>query len=197
MEKGTALGQAVQEVMARGHLASDELVTRVLAAHLCSSVFRNGFVLDGYPRTVAQAELLEEWLEKRGLGAPRVVYLDVTSEEVTARLAKRVECPACGATYSTAEGLAAHGGICKKDGTALVHRPDDNAAAILERFRQYELKTKPLIAHYEGHNLVRVMASGSPDEVFARVLKSLAAGNHDRVHLLKRSRVMVAASAAG
>jgi adenylate kinase len=196
-EKGTALGHSVQELMARGQLVSDELVTRVLAAHLCSSGFRNGFVLDGYPRTVAQAELLENWLEKRGFGVPRVVYLDVTAEEVTARLANRVECPACGTTYGTAKDLAARGDVCKRDGAKLVHRLDDNAASILERFRQYELNTRPLIAHYETRNLMRVMAAGSPDEVFARVLNSLTATDADPGPTAKRTRMMVAASVAG
>jgi adenylate kinase len=195
-EKGTALGHTVQDIMARGQLVSDELVTRVLAAHLCSSAFRNGFVLDGYPRTVAQAQLLEDWLEKRGLGAPRVVYLDVSSEEVTARLANRVECPTCGATYGTAKDLAARGGVCEKDGVKLVHRLDDNAVAVLERFRQYELNTKPLIAHYEARGLARVMAAGTPDEVFTRVLTAITADN-SVAHTAVRARVMVAASVAG
>lgn len=196
-EKGTALGHEVQGVMTRGQLVSDELVTRVLAAHLCCSTFRNGFVLDGYPRTVTQAELLEKWLEKRGLGKPRVVYLDVNSEEVTARLANRVECPRCGATYGTAKDLAARGGTCEKDGTKLVHRLDDNAVSVLERFRQYELNTKPLIAHYEARNLARVMATGTPDEVFTRVLTSLTAAEDGAVQSTTRTRVMMAASVAG
>lgn len=195
-EKGTALGHTLHEIMARGQLVSDELVTRVLAAHLCASAFRNGFVLDGYPRTVAQAELLEEWLRKQGWGAPRVVYLDVSSEEVTARLANRVECPTCGATYSTAEDLAARGGICEKDGAKLVHRLDDNAVAIMERFRQYELNTMPLIDHYETRNLVRIMAAGTPDEVFTRVLTAITADDR-MAHTAMRARVMMAASVAG
>jgi adenylate kinase len=182
--------------MARGQLVSDELVTRVLAAHLCSSAFRNGFVLDGYPRTVAQAELLEEWLEKRGFGAPRVVYLDVSAEEVTARLANRVECPICGATYGTAKDLAARGGACEKDGAKLVHRLDDNAVAIMERFRQYELNTMPLIAHYETRDLVRIMAAGTPDEVFTRVLTAITTDDGN-AHTALRARAMMAASVAG
>jgi adenylate kinase len=177
-EKGTALGHAVQEIMARGQLVSDELVTRVLAAHLCSSAFRNGFVLDGYPRTVSQAELLEDWLEKRELGSPRVVYLDVTSEEVTARLANRVECPVCGATYGTAKDLAARGGICEKDGTLLVHRLDDHGEAIMERFRH------------------RIPAMGTPDEVFTRVVTALTADN-GAIHSQTQARMMMAASVAG
>jgi adenylate kinase len=197
-EKGTALGHSVHEVMARGQLVSDELVTRVLGAHVCCSGFRNGFVLDGYPRTVAQAQLLEQWLENRGFGAPRVVYLDVTSEEVTARLANRVECPVCGATYGTAKDLAARGGVCEKDGAKLAHRLDDNAASILERFRQYEVNTKPLIDYYEARSLRRVMAAGSPDDVFARVLNSLAVPDPGPgARKLKNTRMMVAASAAG
>jgi adenylate kinase len=183
--------------MARGQLVSDELVTRVLSAHLCSSAFRNGFVLDGYPRTVAQAELLEEWLKKRGFGAPRVVYLDVSAEEVTARLANRVECPICGATYGTAKDLAARGGACEKDGAKLVHRLDDNAVAIMERFRQYELNTMPLIAHYETRDMVRIMAAGTPDEVFTRVLTSLTSTDDHIVQSTRRARVMMAASVAG
>lgn len=197
-EKGTALGHSVHEVMARGQLVSDELVTRVLGAHVCCSGFRNGFVLDGYPRTVAQAELLEQWLENRGFGAPRVVYLDVTSEEVTARLANRVECPLCGATYGTPKDLAARGGVCKKDGSNLAHRLDDNAASILERFRQYEVNTKPLIDYYEARSLRRVTATGSPDDVFARVLNSLAVTDGGPgTRKLRSTRMMVAASAAG
>jgi len=196
-EKGTALGRSVQEIMARGQLVSDELVTRVLAAHLCSSSFRNGFVLDGYPRTVAQARLLGQLLEKREFGEPRVLYLDVTAEEVKARLANRVECPVCGATYGTVKDLAARGGVCEKDGSKLAHRLDDNAESILERFRQYELNTKPLIAYYEARSLTRVTAVGSPDEVFGRILNSLTAVDHHVAHGLKNTRIMVAASVAG
>jgi adenylate kinase len=193
----TALGRAVQEIMARGQLVSDELVTRVLAAHLCSSAFRNGFVLDGYPRTVIQAKLLDDWLQTKGLGAPRAVYLDVSSEEVTARLANRLECPKCGATYGTAKDLAARSGVCENDGTTLVHRLDDNAAAVMERFRQYELNTKPLIAHYETRNLLRIMATGTPDEVFTRVLTALTSADSTLVRNASRTRVMMAASVAG
>lgn len=196
-EKGTALGRSVQEIIARGKLVSDELVTRVLAAHACSSSFRNGFVLDGYPRTVAQAELLDSWLEQRDLGAPRVVYLDITAEEVKARLMNRLECPQCGATYGTATDLSSRDGCCKKDGTRLVHRLDDNAASILERFRQYELNTQPLIAHYEARGLLRIAAAGSPDDVFDRILNSLTTAEPDPARTVKTARVMAAASVAG
>jgi adenylate kinase len=198
LEKGTALGQSVREIIACGQLVSDELVTRVLSAHLCSSSFRNGFVLDGYPRTVSQAKLLEQWLKKRGFEEPHVIYLDVPAAEVKARLANRVECPNCGATYGAPTDGAARSGVCEKDGGRLVHRMDDNAASILERFRQYELNTKPLIAHYEERGITRVVAVGSPDDVFARVLSALTRSEQTQLHGLKATRnVMTAASMAG
>jgi adenylate kinase len=190
--RSTPLGESVREVMASGKLVSDELVTRVLAAHLCASRFRNGFVLDGYPRTVAQAELLDEWLTNRGFGLPRVVYLDVSCEEVAARLASRLTCPLCGYTYSTASDLAARGGTCEKDGTLLVHRSDDNDTSILERFRQYEVNTKPLLAYYESRDLRRVAAAGSPEEVFMRVLGALAEQKNVSAGMPKRRDILVA-----
>lgn len=196
-EGRTRLGDSVREVIAAGKLVSDEVVTRVLAAHLCATRYRNGFVLDGYPRTVGQAELLDKWLATRGFGSPRVVYLDVSCEEVTARLAHRVACPTCGRSYSTARELAARGGRCEDDGAPLVHRLDDNVVSILERFRQYELNTKPLLAYYESRDLRRVAAAGSPEDVFARVLGALSHQDHDSTSSPKRRRVLMAASAVG
>jgi adenylate kinase len=167
IESGSALGRAVRVVVEGGELADDGLVTSALAAHLGERAFARGFILDGFPRSLAQAVFLERWLGENRFEPPTVVYLHIDRDEVIARLASRVECPACRRTY------AAQQERCPLDGSALTQRSDDQVHTVCERFRQYEASTSPLLEHYASAKFHWIAATGSPDEVFDRIRASL------------------------
>lgn len=193
---GTPIGRSIEILMARGELVDDDLVTRALIARLHQRSFRKGFVLDGFPRTIAQASSLDQWLSNQGFEPAQVVYLEIDREEVVLRLASRLECPQCNRTYSLATAPA---GVCGLDGTTLINRVDDNVDSIRERFRQYEENTKPLLQYYSNHRLHHIKALGSPQEVFERTMALLTSGEARRgtAATAKPGSVLLASSAAG
>jgi adenylate kinase len=195
IQDGTAIGRSIETLIARGQLVDDDLVTRALVARLHQRSFRNGFVLDGFPRTIAQASFLDRWLSDRHFEPAQVVYLEIDREEVVLRLASRLECPQCSRTYSLATAPA---GVCALDGVPLVNRLDDNIDSIRERFRQYEENTKPLLQYYAKHRLHHINATGSPEEVFIKTMTSIAsASSLPQVAVASRGSVLLASSAAG
>jgi adenylate kinase len=165
---GSPLGESVRALIESGHLVGDELVNALIVKRLSSNDCSVGFLLDGYPRTVCQAQFLEDWLASRGLRAPLVVYLDISAGEVATRLSRRLGCPTCGRSFSSVDSVT----VCDRDGSLLVHRADDTLEAVEERFRQYERKTKPLLKHYSAR-IRYVRAGGPPAEVAAELLTAI------------------------
>ncbi len=174
-DAGTRLGQMVRSLLDRGVLVGDELVNEAVCARLRQRDCGRGFVLDGYPRTVAQAQFLDKCLKDLGFWPPRVLWLDVSAEDITARLLSRLECSACGRTYSVIGDRQAR--ICQVDGAALRHRADDNPDIIRERLRQYELNTAPLLDHYSAPLLHRIPAAGTAEDVGRRLREILQDGS--------------------
>ena len=163
IEARDEIGQEVRKLMKSGKLVPDELVNQLVQVRLQGPDCQDGVILDGYPRTLAQANVLLELLRLRGM-LPVVVHLVVDYEKIVARLSGRRQCPVCGTLYSVSTNPPKVAGICDLDGTALVTRDDDREDVIRERLQQYELQTRPLLEFF-GRAGVRIfeIAGGSAD----------------------------------
>lgn len=165
---GTRLGLEAKGYMDRGALVPDSLVVGIIQERTTSPDCREGFVLDGFPRTVPQAESLDRMLLAQGTKLTAVVALDVTDEVVLGRNTERRSCPLCGATYHLLNAPPLVTGVCDRDGAVLVQRPDDHPEQILKRMREYREKTEPLKTFYRGFGLLRELDGGKvPEAVFA------------------------------
>jgi adenylate kinase len=177
----TEVGLKAQGYMERGELVPDEVVLAVVKAHLFGPGAPEGFVLDGFPRNLAQAEALEEMAAPRGLDV--VVDLQVPTEEVLRRIAGRRVCSRCGAGYNVYYEPPEVEGRCGRCGGELVQRQDDTEEAVRRRLELYEKETAPLIDWYARRGLlVPVDATGSPDEVTDRLVAAVEGAAEPRPH---------------
>jgi adenylate kinase len=155
--------------MKAGRLVPDELVLRILQDRLESPEIASGFLLDGFPRTVPQAEALS-----RITPIDRVIEFQIPEDRLRERLTQRWNCPSCGRLYNVATRPPKTAGQCDVDGTPLVHRSDDRDDAVVTRLRVYHEQTAPLVEYYRGRGLLgSVDATGSAAEVSARILAEL------------------------
>lgn len=166
------LGRHVREVMEKGELISDELTNGLVEKRLNRADARQGFILDGYPRTVEQALVLDGFLDEPGTKLDLVIKFMVRGEDIAARLNGRRVCPVCSAVYNMAAGTPKVNEVCDYDGTPLIQRGDDAQDAALERrLDVYGAQTRPLYQLYNERDLLSEMdALGSPDEVFDRLV---------------------------
>ncbi len=165
----TGLGAEAKGFMDRGELVPDKLILAMIRGRFASAT--KGFLLDGFPRTVAQAEALEEITE-----LDVVVSIDLSREEVVRRLTSRRVCRGCGAIYNLTFNLSADVGKCVACGGELYQRDDDRPAVIENRFDVYEKSTAPLIAFYRKRGLLHsVNGELGSDKVFAEIMRILAA----------------------
>ncbi|MCL2811465.1 MAG: adenylate kinase [Clostridia bacterium] len=168
MQEGTETGAKAKAFVDAGQLVPDELVIAIVAERLQESDCANGCILDGFPRTVAQAEALEKFAS-----LDAVVNIAVADEELVARLSGRRVCPSCGGTYHIALDDTAD---CKACGTALVQRDDDKPETVLNRLSVYHGQTKPLIDFYGARGLLKTIdGSQTPDACFADIIRALEA----------------------
>jgi adenylate kinase len=159
------LGLEAQRFMDAGQLVPDELVLKILGDRLSRPDASRGFILDGFPRNLAQAETLG-----RMTPLDAVLSFEIAPEELVRRLSNRRTCPKCQSVYNLASEPPKRPGLCDRDGTELVQRPDDRPEAVTTRFGVYAERTAPLLEHYRQKGLLRpIEASGSADEVAARV----------------------------
>lgn len=166
VQKGTPLGLAAQARMERGELVSDEVVCGIAAERIRRSDTSRGFILDGFPRTIGQAEFLARLLREEGRGEPLVIYIRVDADVLAQRLSGRRTCPVCGRIYNMHFSPPQQNEVCDVDGAALVQRPDDREEAIRQRLAAYETLTQPLVDYYsERHLLHDVDGSRSPEKV--------------------------------
>lgn len=167
--RGTELGRQAKAVMEAGQLVSDDIVLGLIRDRLSRPDAANGFILDGFPRTIEQANALNELLAELNQPLDAVLLLDVRRETLMQRLAGRRICPQCGTVYNVhtmPEGTT----TCAKDGAELYQRPDDKEEVIANRLEVYERQTRPLVAHYSQLGLLREIAGeGELDEVFERM----------------------------
>lgn len=171
---GTELGKQAKVLMEAGKLVPDEIVNGIVDAALDQSNFAGGFLLDGFPRTVAQAQALDAMLKKRGKRIEHVLSLEVATELLVGRLSGRLSCTKCGASYHKEAQPPKVAGVCDKCGAALITRPDDAPENVRQRLVEYETKTSLLTAYYEKQGVVRrIDGVGSIAEIEARITKVL------------------------
>jgi adenylate kinase len=170
---GTELGQQAAPIMASGGLVSDDLMIGIIRDRLAKSDAAKGFILDGFPRTVVQAEKLET-LVGNGNDGLRVVQLLVPDEAIVRRIALRRSCGTCGAIYHLENNPPSRDSLCDRCGAELIARPDDNETAVRKRLEAFHRQTLPVATYYKEKNRLReVDGIGPVDEVFERIEKSL------------------------
>jgi adenylate kinase len=176
--QGTEMGRAAQKSMEAGALVPDEVVIGVVRDRLAETDAQAGFLLDGFPRTIAQAERLDSMLATAGRAVTQVILLDVPEDELVQRLAGRRLCRNCGKGYHVVFDPPAKEGVCDVCGGELYQRSDDNEATVRTRLGVYRAQTEPLVGYYEGHGVLRTAYGGGkmPDEVFEQVRQLLAGG---------------------
>lgn len=169
----TPVGREARRFMEAGELVPDQVVLDVITDALSSPAAAPGFVLDGFPRTVVQAEGLAGWLEERQLELDAVVYFEVPEDELLRRLSGRRICTGCGAVYNVYNRPPAEDGVCDLCGGSLVTREDDEEETVRNRLRVYHQSTEPLLVWYEGSAtpLRQLDAVGEVDEVYRRLLR--------------------------
>jgi adenylate kinase len=173
--KGTEVGREAQSIMEAGNLVSDEIINRIVAERIDEPDCVGGFILDGYPRTIPQAEALERMLAERGLKLDAVVEIRVDNEALVERISGRFSCTNCGAGYHDSFKPTREPGVCDVCGSAgFVRRKDDNAETVKARLAAYEAQTAPLLPFYGSRGLVRVVDGMAPiDEVTASIWRAL------------------------
>lgn len=175
---GTALGQKAAPVMASGALVSDDLMIDIVNERLAKSDAQRGFILDGFPRTLVQAEKLDTIVGNGSgneAGGLRVLQLLVPDEAIVKRISLRRSCPACGAIYHLESAPPAIDSVCDLDGAELIARPDDNETAVRKRLEAFHRQTLPVATFYKTRQLLReVDGVGPVDQVFERIESSLS-----------------------
>jgi adenylate kinase len=151
----TELGKEAKSYMDAGDLVPDELIVKMTAERLQEADARDGFILDGFPRTLDQAAALEQQLSELGRRITSALLIDVPDEEVIRRLSGRRVCVKAGHNYHVEFDPPKHEGVCDQDGSRLVQRDDDQPEVIENRLRVYHEQTEPLVAHYDEQGLLR------------------------------------------
>jgi adenylate kinase len=170
------LGRAAQAYMSRGELVPDALVIDMIEHRLRQNGFDPGFMLDGFPRTVAQAEALEDRLSGQHMPLQHVISLEVPREELVRRLSGRRTCRQCSAMYHVDLDPPKQAGVCDRCSGELYQRDDDREETIRARLGVYDTATAPLTAFYRGRGLLReVDGTGATEQVLERVLSQLGA----------------------
>jgi adenylate kinase len=163
---GTALGEAAQSIMASGGLVGDNLINEMLVSRVRQTDCETGFLLDGYPRTVEQAEFLEDVLQERRLPSPIVLHFDVPTDALVGRITSRCYCPKCARVYNVMSDPPRTTGVCDNDVSPLLTRKDDEEHVFRERLRMYDDLTRPVLAYYQYRNYYQIRGDRSPSYIF-------------------------------
>ena len=175
VEQGTDLGKEAQSYMSKGDLVPDEVMVAMVAERLQSEDAQDGFILDGFPRTVPQAEALDKQLTELGRRITAVLLLDVPDEEVERRLSGRRMCVKKGHNYHVELDPPKREGVCDQDGSRLIQREDDQPEVVRNRLRTYHDKTAPLVEYYDEQGLLRrIDGTRDPTEVHDHVRAVIA-----------------------
>lgn len=170
LKEGTPLGLEAKKFMDKGELVPDSVVIGLVKERILKDDCAKGYMLDGFPRNVSQAEALDKMLDELSQKIDHVVCVEVPNEELVARLTGRRTCRSCGAGYHVTFDPPKKENVCDKCGGELYQRDDDNVATVTSRLKVYEDQTKPLIDYYEKQaKLRRIDGVGSMAEIFARV----------------------------
>jgi adenylate kinase len=172
--EGSPVGKKAKALMESGQLVPDEVVNEIVDEALARPEAQRGFLLDGFPRTVAQATALDEMLARRGRKIDYVLNLDVPAEVLVDRLSGRLTCPKDASTYHLRSNPPKRAGLCDRDDTPLVQRPDDRPEAVRRRLAEYQNKTALLTGYYKPRGVVRTIEGvGTPEEVEGRIVSAL------------------------
>jgi adenylate kinase len=170
------LGKEAKKYMEDGELVPDELISRAVAERFDSGEADDGFLLDGFPRTIGQAEVLDELLDGRGRTLTAVLLIEAPDDEVVRRLSGRRTCAKGNHVYHVEFDPPKHEGVCDQDGSRLIQRDDDKPETVRKRLAVYHDQTEPLIKWYDDTDLLmRFDGSRSPDEVHGLIRAKLAA----------------------
>ena len=176
IKNGTELGMEAKKYMDKGLLVPDELTVKILLDRVAKEDCAKGYVLDGFPRTIPQAESLKKALSDKGEALDFAVNVDVPDENIVARMSGRRACPKCGATYHIAYAAPKKEGICDKCGAELILRDDDKPETVTKRLSVYHEQTRPLISFYaDKHVLYTVDGTQNMEQVFEAITKILGA----------------------
>ncbi|MGZ3512707.1 MAG: adenylate kinase [Thermodesulfobacteriota bacterium] len=176
VKEGAPWGVKAKGFMDQGKLVPDEVVIGIIEERLKAKDCNAGFILDGFPRTIPQAEALEPILAKLGKKIDHVINIEVDSEELVRRLTGRRTCKNCGAMFHVIFQPPKKEGICDRCGGTLYQRADDNEEAIRTRLKEYEKQTAPLIQYYRGKKTLRsIQGVGGPDQIFEQIARVLDA----------------------
>jgi len=175
LREGTELGLEARKYMDGGGLVPDDVTVRMVEQRLSEPDCANGFVLDGFPRTEAQAEALTEFLDEAGLALNVVINIEVDDELVVKRLSSRRQCPDCGAVFNVLTLRPRLEGVCDRCGGKLIIRPDDSPDTIRNRLEVYQVESAPVLDYYRARSLVScVDGTGSVGETDAEIDAVLA-----------------------
>jgi adenylate kinase len=175
VKEGTELGRQAKEHMDSGGLVPDELIVAMAAERLNQDDARDGFILDGFPRTTAQAEALDEQLREQSRRVTAAILIDVPDEEIVKRISGRRVCVKNGHTYHVDFDQPKRDGVCDQDGSRLVQRDDDKPDVVRNRLNVYHEKTAPLIDYYDDKGLMRrIDGTRSPAEVHDHIRAVIA-----------------------
>lgn len=174
----TELGVKAKEYIDKGQLVPDELTIEIVKSRIVEEDCRNGFLLDGFPRTIAQAEALESMLETLNKSLSSVLNIQVSDEKLIERLSGRRVCPACGASYHVVTLPSPKGNLCGVCGAALIQRADDSEETIKNRLVVYKKQTHPLIEYYKAKGLLSdINGEQDIDKVLVDICNVLGSDN--------------------
>ncbi len=171
---GSALGREVKGIMERGELVSDTIIVRMISERIGQPDCGNGFILDGFPRTVPQAEALDRMLAEKGLRLDHVIELKVDDAALVARISGRYSCAKCGANYHDTNRKPRKDGVCDAcGGTEFIRRKDDNAETVGTRLKAYHSQTAPLLPYYQGRGALKSVDGMAAIEAVAGALDKI------------------------
>ena len=171
MAAGTPLGREAKQFYDRGELVPDDVILRMVEDRFQQPDAAKGFLLDGFPRTIAQADGLAAMLDRRGEKIDAVVYFDVSEPELVRRLTGRRLCRVCQTPYHLVSAPPKNEGVCDKCGGELYQRPDDGEATVRNRLSVYQKQTAPLLDYYRQRGLLRTVTGEGPVEKIRQALR--------------------------
>jgi adenylate kinase len=170
VKKQTPLGMAAKAKMEAGALVPDDVVCGIVEERIGEADCQKGFILDGFPRTIAQAQFVDRVLQAKGRGRPQVLNIEVDEDLLLKRLTGRRTCSVCGEIYNVHFSPPKVEGICDKDGGKLLYRADDNEATIRQRLEAYHRQTSPLIEYYRAQGVLHEVDGNKDPEAIAKGL---------------------------
>lgn len=174
--KESALGKQVKEIMTSGKLVSDELISKVVAERFKQSDVRKGYLLDGYPRTVPQAETFDAMLNENRFDMPIVIHLELSNDELKRRLLGRLSCSKCGSVFHRDSNRPKVDNTCDSCGSALIQRKDDSEETVVKRLKVFEDETSVLLDYYAKKGVLKTIDGAQDLDEITSQLKSVLKG---------------------